>query len=137
MEHDILRVGLAQRIFIHHIHRGMRPSTSLGGVPREQKMLKGHLPRVVYHLVYFSIRRKKASNSINMDRLCLVLGSDGTRSLRNLGCPKLPALSKVDRPHKLPAWPKVDPPHRRPVCVPETSQNSARSRSYHKLLCLK
>ena len=26
--------------------------TSLGGVPREQKMLKGHLPRVIYHQVY-------------------------------------------------------------------------------------
>ena len=26
--------------------------TSLGGVPREQKMLKGHLPRVIYNQVY-------------------------------------------------------------------------------------
>jgi len=25
---------------------------SLGGVPREQKMLKGHLPRVIYHQLY-------------------------------------------------------------------------------------
>ena len=25
---------------------------SLGGVPREQKMLKGHLPRVIYHQAY-------------------------------------------------------------------------------------
>ena len=24
----------------------------VGGVPREQKMLKGHLPRVIYHQVY-------------------------------------------------------------------------------------
>ena len=24
----------------------------MGGVPREQKMLTGHLPRVKYHLVY-------------------------------------------------------------------------------------
>jgi len=24
----------------------------LGGVPREQKMLKGHLPRAIYHRVY-------------------------------------------------------------------------------------
>ena len=24
----------------------------LTGVPREQKMLKGHLPRVIYHQVY-------------------------------------------------------------------------------------
>ena len=26
--------------------------TSLGGVPRGLKMLKGHLPRVIYHQVY-------------------------------------------------------------------------------------
>jgi len=25
---------------------------SLGGVPREQKIIKGHLPRVIYHPVY-------------------------------------------------------------------------------------
>ena len=25
--------------------------TSLGGVPREQKMLEGHLPRLMYHQV--------------------------------------------------------------------------------------
>ena len=25
---------------------------ALGGVPREQKMLKGHLPRVIYHQAY-------------------------------------------------------------------------------------
>jgi len=33
---------------------GPRPGSSLieGGVPREQKMLKGHLPRVIYHQVY-------------------------------------------------------------------------------------
>ena len=28
-----------------------------GGVPREQKMLKGHLPRVIYHQVYSNMRR--------------------------------------------------------------------------------
>ena len=26
--------------------------SGLGGVPREQKMLKGYLPRVIYHQVY-------------------------------------------------------------------------------------
>ena len=26
--------------------------STVGGVPREQKMLKGHLPRVIYHKVY-------------------------------------------------------------------------------------
>ena len=29
-----------------------RLRVALGGVPREQKMLKGHLPRVMYHQVY-------------------------------------------------------------------------------------
>ena len=33
-------------------HEPHTPGTSLGGVPREQKMLKGHLPRVIYHQVY-------------------------------------------------------------------------------------
>ena len=31
---------------------GVEVYSSLGGVPREQKMLKGHLPRVIYHQVY-------------------------------------------------------------------------------------
>ena len=30
----------------------LRVGTSLGGVPREQKMLKGHQPRIMYHQVY-------------------------------------------------------------------------------------
>ena len=29
----------------------------LGGVPRQQKTLKGHLPRVIYHRVDFSLQR--------------------------------------------------------------------------------
>ena len=32
--------------------RGMW-GTILGGVPRAQKMLKGHLPRVIYHQAYW------------------------------------------------------------------------------------
>jgi len=35
-----------------HGSGSLRLRTSLGGVPREQKMLKGHLPRVIYHQVY-------------------------------------------------------------------------------------
>jgi len=31
---------------------GPASKAGLGGVPREQKMLKGHLPRVIYHQVY-------------------------------------------------------------------------------------
>jgi len=42
MKHLVEIVGAALR----------RRLTSLGGVPREQKMLKGHLPTVIYHQVY-------------------------------------------------------------------------------------
>ena len=31
---------------------GFIPVDRLGGVPRRQKMLQGHLPRVMYHQVY-------------------------------------------------------------------------------------
>ena len=31
---------------------GAPPILTLGGAPREQKMLQGHLPRVIYHQVY-------------------------------------------------------------------------------------
>jgi len=34
-----------------------RPCLTLGGVPREPKMPKGNLPRVIYHRVYWSTRR--------------------------------------------------------------------------------
>ena len=33
----------------------------LGGVPREQKLLKGHLPRVIYHQVYKYTKIKRNS----------------------------------------------------------------------------
>ena len=32
--------------------QGEGKSIDVGGVPREQKMLKGHVPRVIYHHVY-------------------------------------------------------------------------------------
>jgi len=35
-----------------HLARMQLLVTSLGDVPREQKMLKRHLPRVIYHQVY-------------------------------------------------------------------------------------
>jgi len=31
----------------------------LGGVPRAQKMLKGHLPRVIYHQIYTAYKDKE------------------------------------------------------------------------------
>ena len=33
--------------------RVVTPGTSLGGVPREQKILKGHPPRAMYRQVYW------------------------------------------------------------------------------------
>ena len=52
---DSLRVGWLNRF--HSLHpQGHEPErvcgTSLGGVPREQKMHEGHLHRVIYHQVY-------------------------------------------------------------------------------------
>ena len=35
--------------------------SGLGGVPREQKMLKGHLPRVIYHQVCYYTKIKRRS----------------------------------------------------------------------------
>ena len=35
----------------------VRKARIMGGVPREQTMLKGHLPRVIYHRVYSNIRK--------------------------------------------------------------------------------
>ena len=34
------------------VDSGLVGSTDLGGVPREQKMFNGHLPRVIYHQEY-------------------------------------------------------------------------------------
>ena len=45
-----------QPVEVYHLHgSGWIDSGlvgSLGGVPREQKMLKGHLPTVIYNQVY-------------------------------------------------------------------------------------
>jgi len=35
-----------------HIPSFVKSVIDSGGVPREQNMLKGHLPRVIYHQVY-------------------------------------------------------------------------------------
>ena len=40
----------------------LRVGPSLGGVPREQTMLKGHLPRVIHHQVY-KYTKKTGSHS--------------------------------------------------------------------------
>ena len=68
---DVLGVGLRTRgpevapegrgQFVRHVQpppvhplvidSGLAGSTHFHGVPREQKMLKGHLPRVIYHQV--------------------------------------------------------------------------------------
>ena len=45
--------------------------TSLGEVPRELTMLKEHLPRVIYHQVYWYMTKK----SLAITLLCAFLGS--------------------------------------------------------------
>ena len=60
---DRLRVGLAQQM-VHSSLRVEDPHTRgtfLEGVPREQKMLEGHLPRVIYHRVYLVYNRNLLS----------------------------------------------------------------------------
>jgi hypothetical protein len=42
-------------------------ATNLGGVPREQKMLEGHLPRVIYHQVN-EYTKGKAANVARCER---------------------------------------------------------------------
>ena len=37
---------------VEHPTLRQKPTVALGGLPREQQMLKGHLPRVIYHQVY-------------------------------------------------------------------------------------
>ena len=49
-----------RRAGLRHTGAMIDSGTSLGGVSREQKMLKGHLPRVIYHQLYFNIRRLQA-----------------------------------------------------------------------------
>ena len=51
---------------------------SLGGELREQKMLKGHLPRVIYHQVYKYTKRKCSGNR-------------GVSSARNQRLPRQPS----------------------------------------------
>ena len=54
-----LNHGLIQRRHSPDLyyHFAVLPMLHMGGVPREQKTLKGHLPRVIHHREYFSIRR--------------------------------------------------------------------------------
>ena len=39
-------------VVVIEFEAGLANGEALGGVPREQRMLKGHLPRVMYHQVY-------------------------------------------------------------------------------------
>jgi len=50
----LLGSGAEHRVCLRGFHLVISSGLvgSLGGVPREQKMLKGHLTRVIYHQVY-------------------------------------------------------------------------------------
>jgi len=52
-------------------------TVSLGGVPREQKMLKGHLPNVIYHHVYSNIRRYEWAGRVDTGRVQTGEGKGG------------------------------------------------------------
>ena len=50
-----LQAGVGSGLRVHRVFRAKRETNQrvdrhgVGGVPREQKMLKGHLPMVIYH----------------------------------------------------------------------------------------
>ena len=46
------RLSIKNSLSGRRVFSGDAIGTSLGGVSREQQMLKGHLPRVIYHQVY-------------------------------------------------------------------------------------
>ena len=76
-----LSLSLTHTCFFCYSADRLRVGTSLGGVPREQKIFTGHLPRVIYHQVYFSIRRKTQAQGCSGPPLCHVicqLGHFGT-----------------------------------------------------------
>jgi len=52
--HCVERICLPKTIFksLKNVENKFGSKTSLGGVLLEQKMLKGHLPRVIYHQAY-------------------------------------------------------------------------------------
>ena len=52
---------------------GLVGSTALGGVPREQKMLKGHLPRVTYHKMYYSTEKTRRPISAHRREMLIQL----------------------------------------------------------------
>jgi len=57
--HNLTEVGLNYgRPGTEATSKRTRHGTSLGGIPREQEMLQGHLSRVIYHRVYFSVCRQ-------------------------------------------------------------------------------
>ena len=61
---DLLDSGglKGRRVCPYKVHHSW-DLTSLGGVPREQKMLKGHLPSVMYYQVYKYTRIKNRDSS--------------------------------------------------------------------------
>jgi hypothetical protein len=67
----------------------------MGGVPREQKMLKGHLPGVIYHRVYFSIQRLYVLSAV--DRWAeLPDAADRRASLRDATADKSSFMAGAD-----------------------------------------
>jgi len=57
------------------ISRIDRLRTSLEGVPREQKMLKAHLPRVKYHQVYCYMNLRRVTNEPNKSHAIIATGA--------------------------------------------------------------
>ena len=74
-----------------------------GKVPREQKMLKGHLPRVIYHQVYLCAKKKKRDPAPPGIRWAWrVTGRTHSAGNTLSGSPKIKTAAKVDE--FVPAW---------------------------------
>ena len=71
------------------IDSGLVGSTTLGGVPRERKMLKGHLPRVMNHQLSVYEGQRSDQSSV----ICAQTDADFSLCLTRVDT----SFSKVDR----------------------------------------
>jgi len=78
---------------IHRLAIRLRGVIDSGGVPREQKMLKGHLPRVIYHQVYLYTKKKKGKGGLATCRGMPSMGSPSFRMSQKKSCPSVDTVA--------------------------------------------
>jgi len=76
--------------------------TSLGRVPREQKMLKGHLPRVICHQVYEYTKtivwcklRLEGGDGAEVCVMCLTAAVAWCRTISEFTCAVVPRRARI------------------------------------------